>query len=121
MAYYDMIDLYKSPHHFGKPDKFDLFSEESSESCSDTFSVYIKTSEGRIEDVSFQGSGCVISTVSFSKLCDFLIGKELSAVKSLGLEDIKKMIGIDKISANRINCALIGLETVKKAVYKAKN
>ncbi len=118
MAYYEMIDLYKSPHHFGRLDDYDLFSEESSESCSDSFSVYIKTLDGKVRGISFQGSGCVISTVSLSKLCDFIIGKEISIIKDLGLDDIKRLIGIDKISTNRINCALIGLETVKKAVSK---
>ncbi len=121
MAYYDMIDLYKSPHHFGKLKNFDLQSDESSESCGDAFSIYIKTSNGKIDDISFQGNGCVISTVSLSKLCDFLVGKAISVVDGLGLEDIKRLIGISKISANRINCAMIGLETVKKAVGKNKN
>lgn len=120
MAYYDMVDLYKNPHHYGKLKEFDLHSEDSSSSCSDSFAVYIKTDAGHIADLSFDGSGCIISTVSMSKVCDFLVGKELSKVKYMGLEDVKKLIGIDKISMNRINCAMIGLETIKKAVSDAK-
>lgn len=120
MAYYDMVDVYKNPHHYGKLKEFDLHSEGSSSSCSDSFVVYVKTDTGKISDISFEGSGCVVSTVSMSKVCDFLVGKDISVIKDMGLEDIKKLIGVDNISMNRVNCAMIGLKTIKKAVSGAE-
>jgi nitrogen fixation NifU-like protein len=118
--YYDFIDLYKDPEHKGKPEAFDLSEEGYSTSCGDSFNVYIKLDGDRIRDVSFEGNGCIISTVSISKLCGYAVGKNIEDVKKLGLDDIKKLIGIEHISTSRIGCAMVGLETIKKALAKYK-
>ena len=114
--YYEFIDLYKNPEHFGKPARFDLSEEGYSQSCGDKFAVYIEMDGGNIRDAFFEGSGCIISTVSLSKLCGAMIGKPVAEVEKMQLADVKKLIGVDQISLSRIPCAMIGLETVKKAL-----
>lgn len=42
--------------------------------CGDKITLYIKLKEGVIEDVSFQGSGCAISTASASLLTEMVRG-----------------------------------------------
>lgn len=116
--YYELVDLYKNPEHKGKLDDFDFKAEEYSSSCGDKFSVYIKMDGERIKEASFEGNGCIISTVSISKVCGAITGKTTGGVESMGLEDVKKLLGIDKISLSRIPCATIGLETIKKALNK---
>ena len=117
--FYELVEAYRNPEHFGKPEKYDYFSDEYSPSCGDKFTVYMDVRDGIIQNTSFYGKGCVISTVSLSKLCGFLIGKRLEDVKNLTLEDIKNLIGIDEISISRIKCATIGLDAVKKLYSQA--
>jgi NifU-like protein involved in Fe-S cluster formation len=114
--YYEFIDLYKNPEHFGKLKDFDASEENYSSSCGDKFVVYIKMDSGSIRDISFEGNGCIISTVSLSKLCGAIIGKRTAEVDNMQISDVKKLIGVDQISLSRIPCAMIGLETVKKAL-----
>ncbi|EFD92861.1 MAG: nitrogen-fixing NifU domain protein [Candidatus Parvarchaeum acidophilus ARMAN-5] len=111
--FYELVELYRNPEHFGKLDKYNYSKESFSPSCGDKFSLYLETKDGKIENASFYGRGCVISTVSLSKLCEFLIGKKIEDVKELNLDSIKKLIGIDEISISRIKCATIGLDALK--------
>ena len=51
--------------------------------CGDELTLFLKVQAGRITDVSFQGSGCAISTASASMMTDALIGKTEQEAKSL--------------------------------------
>lgn len=42
--------------------------------CGDRITLYVKVKEGVIEDVSFQGSGCAISTASASLMTEIVRG-----------------------------------------------
>jgi NifU-like protein involved in Fe-S cluster formation len=112
--FYELVELYRNPEHFGKPTKYNCSSEGYSPSCGDKFSVYLEVENNIIKDASFDGRGCVISTVSLSKLCSYLIGKKLNFVDSLNLESIKQLVGIDELSISRVKCATVGLDAIKK-------
>jgi nitrogen fixation protein NifU and related proteins len=45
--------------------------------CGDRLTVYLRVEQGRIVDVSFQGSGCAISKASASLMTDSVKGKTL--------------------------------------------
>jgi NifU-like protein involved in Fe-S cluster formation len=115
--FYELVEIYRNPEHYGKLDKFNYSETGYSPSCGDKFSVYLDIENGVVKDASFDGKGCVISTVSLSKLCSFLIGRSLKEIERMGLKDIEKMVGIGDISISRVKCATVGLDAVKK-VYK---
>ncbi|MEM0142805.1 MAG: iron-sulfur cluster assembly scaffold protein [Candidatus Parvarchaeum sp.] len=112
--FYELVEIYRNPEHFGKLENYNYSIEEFSPSCGDKFAIYFEVEGGIIKDVSFYGKGCVISTVSLSKLFDFIIGKRIDEVKDLNLENIKKLIGVEEISISRVKCATIGLDALKK-------
>lgn len=112
--FYNLVETYRNPDHFGRPEKFSYSADSYSPSCGDKFSLYIDVNNGIITDASFYGSGCVISTVSMSKLCGFLIGKKPEEIKDLNFESIKKLIGLSEISVSRIKCATIGLDAIRE-------
>ncbi|MEM3190506.1 MAG: iron-sulfur cluster assembly scaffold protein, partial [Candidatus Parvarchaeota archaeon] len=92
--------------------------EGFSPSCGDDFTVYLKVKENKIEDATFFGYGCVISTISLSKLCDFIIGKDLSVLNDIDLKKIESMIGVDRINPSRVKCATLGIDSFRKAIMK---
>jgi len=51
--------------------------------CGDRVTVYLKLADGRVTDVSFQGSGCAISTASASLMTEALKGKTQDEVEKL--------------------------------------
>jgi nitrogen fixation NifU-like protein len=116
--FYELIDVYRNPPNKGKLEDFDVSEEGYSSTCSDRFTVYIKFDGNKIKKSSFDGVGCVISTISASRLCDALVGKTAEEAQSMTIEDIKKLIGVDQISISRTKCATIALETVKNALSK---
>ena len=59
--------------------------------CGDRLTVYLHVTDGVIEDVSFQGSGCAISKASASLMTEAVKGKSLDEVKGL-FERFQKMV-----------------------------
>lgn len=59
--------------------------------CGDRVTVYLRVEDGRIEDVSFQGSGCAISKASASLMTDSVRGRTLEEAEDL-FERFQRMI-----------------------------
>jgi len=51
--------------------------------CGDRFTIYLKLKDDRIADISFQGTGCAISTASASILTEILKGKTRAQAEAL--------------------------------------
>ncbi len=59
--------------------------------CGDRLTVYLRFQDGRIQDASFQGSGCAISKASASLMTDSVKGKTLEEAEAL-FERFHRMI-----------------------------
>lgn len=51
--------------------------------CGDKVTVYVKVEEGVVRDVSFEGTGCAISTASASMMTEALKGKPVAEVDAI--------------------------------------
>jgi nitrogen fixation NifU-like protein len=110
-----ILEHYKRPHNFGRPDDFDLDYEDNNPFCGDEQHVFIRLDEdGTVAEVSFEGKGCAISTAATSLLTDELQGKTREELLALPKEFVLDLLGID-ISATRMKCAMLGLKVTKSA------
>ncbi len=111
----NILDHYKRPRHFGRPDAFDLEFEDVNPLCGDEQHVYISLdAAGRVDEVAFEGRGCAISTAATSMLTEELGGKTREDLLRLDKDFVLDLLGIE-ISATRMKCALLGLKVVKSA------
>ncbi len=111
-----ILDHYKDPHNKGKIENPEGHFKDSNPLCGDEIEVFLRISDGKIEDVKFQGQGCAISTASASLLTDHVKGKTVQEIKAMTREDLLELVGVP-LSAARVKCALLSFKAVKAAVY----
>ena len=91
--------------------------KEENVSCGDVVTVYLKINGEKIEEVSFEGNGCVLSIASASMLTEYLKGKTLVQLEKMGYQELLKMINIDP-GPVRMHCATLPLKALKKAAFE---
>lgn len=87
----DLQDLYQELilDHSRKPRNLRRLAEPNRSAegynplCGDKVKVYVKLDGDRVEDVSFEGSGCAISTASASIMTESLKGKTRAEAEEL--------------------------------------
>lgn len=78
-----IVDHNKNPRNFGKLESANKTLEGFNPLCGDKLTLYLKTNEDRIEDISFDGSGCAISVASASLMTELMKGKTVTEAESL--------------------------------------
>jgi len=78
-----ILDHSKKPRNYRVIEDADCHAEGYNPLCGDRINLYVKLESDRISDVSFQGSGCAISTSSASLLTETLKGKTLAEADAL--------------------------------------
>ena len=82
----------KSPRNFGKCEKYTHKAKGHNPLCGDQVQVYLKMNElKKVEDLSFEGSGCAISIASTSIMTELVKGKSLEIAKKI-IEEFLQMI-----------------------------
>jgi nitrogen fixation protein NifU and related proteins len=104
--------------------------------CGDQLTVYLHVADDVIEDVSFEGAGCAISTASASLMTEALKGKRLEQAGKLfetfhhmlthggtdsnaetgaALDKLEVMAGVHEFPA-RVKCATLAWHTLQAAL-----
>ena len=101
--------------------------------CGDRITVYLEVQDNVITGISFEGSGCAISTASASLMTEGVKGKTLDEARELfegfhglvtkgadasGLGKLAVFSGVGRFPA-RVKCATLAWHTVKAAMDNA--
>lgn len=129
--------------HCKRPHNFRVIAEAERANgynplCGDKVTLYLKMDGDRISEVSFQGSGCAISTASASILTDSVKGKSRAEAEKLfeslhnlvtgkaapnGNPDLGKLAvfsGVSEFPA-RVKCATLAWHTLKSALAGSRD
>jgi nitrogen fixation NifU-like protein len=125
-----ILDHSRSPRNFQKLPNANRSAEGRNPLCGDQVSLYVLLNGERIEDLSFQGSGCAISKAAASLLTESLKGKTKDEAKLL-FQKVHQMVttgevdeqvgklavfaGVHKFPA-RVKCAILPWHAVVAAL-----
>lgn len=133
-----LLDHSKRPRNFRELKEADRRAEGYNPLCGDKVKIYLKLEGDRISDISFQGSGCAISTASASILTETLKGKtraeaeglfeafhrmvtgqaqESDAVRPMG--KLAVFAGVTEFPL-RVKCATLAWHTLRSALENGK-
>jgi len=133
--YQEMIlDHYRSPRNRRKMENADRTIEGFNPLCGDRVTVYLSLEDGKVKDVSFEGSGCAISTASASLMTQAVKGKTIEEAEGLferfhyllthdgedsgkgpELGKLAVFTGVCRFPA-RVKCATLAWHTVKQGL-----
>lgn len=108
------MDLYRKPVNVGSIEEA-ASAEGDNPSCGDSTEIYVDVEDGELRDIKHQTDACAIATASICLVSDQLVGMSIEEVKQLDKDWMLDQLGTD-ISPMRMKCALLGLETVQKAL-----
>ena len=87
-----ILDHGKNPRNLRKTENFNKDAKGHNPLCGDKVHIFLKLNENKkIEDISFEGSGCAISMASASLMTDLVKEKEEKEVENL-IKDFLEMI-----------------------------
>jgi len=138
----DLRELYQEVifDHNRRPRNFHCIEEATHQAdghnplCGDQLTVYARVADGVVEDVSFLGHGCAISTASASLMTEAVKGQPVEEVERL-FQDMHAMLteshpdrdlgklevlsGVREFPA-RVKCATLAWHTLHNAITQAR-
>lgn len=129
-----IFDHNRSPRNFHVMEDPDRMADGHNPLCGDLLTVFVKIKDDHVEDISFVGQGCAISTASASLMTEAVKGKSFTDIESL-FNDIHLMLteshpedrdfgklevlsGVREFPA-RVKCASLAWHTLHNAITKA--
>src|SRR5881296_485169 len=86
-----ILDHNKKPRNFHKLETANRTAEGYNPLCGDQLNVYLKLEDDRVEDISFEGSGCAIWKASSSMMTQAVKGKSKQEAESL-FDEFHRMV-----------------------------
>lgn len=128
-----IVDHSKRPRNCRRLEGADRHVEGYNPLCGDKITLYLKLEDGVVRDISFEGSGCAISTASASLLTESLKGKSLADAEALfesfhrlvtGLQPSHEEPKLGKLAVfsgvcdypTRVKCATLAWHTLRAAI-----
>ena len=108
----EILEHWRNPQNFGEMKKPDVVIEQVNPLCGDEVKFFFKIKKGRIEKVSFTGSGCAISMASASMLSEAVKNRRVSDLELVTGQDVLGLVG-GTVTPARLKCAFLPLEAVR--------
>ena len=132
----------KSPRNFGKCEKYTHEAKGHNPLCGDQVHVYLKlNNDQKVENLTFEGTGCAISIASTSIMTELLKGKNLDTIKKIVVDFLNMIKNTQEIKSPdlddeqktkimslsgvkqypmRIKCATLAWHTLTSAIEEKK-
>tara|TARA_B100000427_G_scaffold38269_1_gene27690 strand:- start:929 stop:1402 length:474 start_codon:yes stop_codon:yes gene_type:complete len=120
-----ILDHGKNPRNLKKIENFNNDATGHNPLCGDKVHIYLNiNNNNKVEDISFEGSGCAISMASASIMTDLVKGKDETEVKEIISDFLDMIKEKPELSSKNINeedkTKLMCLSGVKKYPMRVK-
>ena len=105
-----IIDLYQNPLNYGKLEDFNFSKKGENPLCGDSVTIYMKIIKNKIENISFEAQGCIISNVSASILMKEVKGMSIESFNENFQFDIIKEKLLIQLTPSREKCARLSFD-----------
>ena len=78
-----ILDHNRRPRNRGRVADANLHAEGYNPLCGDMVALTLKTEDGKVQDIAFDGQGCAISTASASMMTEAVKGKSVSEAEEM--------------------------------------
>ena len=115
----------KSPRNFGKCEQHTHQAKGHNPLCGDQVQVYFKLdNEKKLENLTFEGSGCAISIASSSIMTELVKGKSLEIAKKIVVDFLNMIKNTSEINSKELNedqkTKIMSLSGVKEYPMRVK-
>ena len=131
-----ILDHNRKPRNFRAMDSPNRQAEGHNPVCGDQLVVFVELADGRVRDITFQGTGCAISVASASLMTDHTRGKTVDEIEAefdrfhamvtsppnspVDTSDLGKLAvfsGVREFPV-RIKCASLAWHTLRAAIHQ---
>lgn len=132
-----ILDHYKRPRNFGALAAANCEAEGYNPLCGDRVKISVRVEDDRVVDLSFEGTGCAISTASASLLTEALKGRTVAEAAELfqrfrhlltadrelpagESEELGKLVALAGVRdyPMRVKCATLAWHTLRAALER---
>ncbi len=115
----------KSPRNFGKCEKYTHQARGHNPLCGDQVQIYLKlNNQKKVEDLTFEGSGCAISIASTSIMTELVKGKNLEIAKKIVFDFLNMIKNTQEIKSENLDSdqktKIMSLSGVKQYPMRVK-
>jgi nitrogen fixation protein NifU and related proteins len=97
-----ILEHSKNPRNYRTLEAANRTAEGFNPLCGDHFTIYVDVEDGRIRDISFQGSGCAISKASASIMTQAVKGKRIEEAEELFEKFHHVVTGKNSVESNEL-------------------
>jgi nitrogen fixation NifU-like protein len=115
----------KSPRNFGKSEKYTHEAKGYNPLCGDKVQIFLNLNKDKkVEDLTFEGSGCAISMASTSIMTELVKGKSLEIAKKIVLDFLDMIKNTQQIKSEELDedqkIKIMSLSGVKQYPMRVK-
>ena len=115
----------KSPRNFGKCEKYTHEAKGYNPLCGDKVQIFLNLNkEKKVENLTFEGSGCAISMASTSIMTELVKGKSLEIAKKIVLDFLDMIKNTQQIKSEELDedqkIKIMSLSGVKQYPMRVK-
>ena len=115
-----ILDNYRNPRNKGKIENPTVMvKSNSSESCGDSIELYVNIKDDKITEIKHITKGCALNQASISILSEYVKNKNIKEILKISPNKFYEILNITP-SISRVNCVLLSLNTLKRAINEYK-
>lgn len=109
-----VMDHFMNPRNMGELADANGVGEVGNAKCGDIMRMYLKITDGKIEDVKFKTYGCASAIATSSIATEMIMGKTIA--EALELSNKAVVEALEGLPAHKIHCSVLAEQAVKAAI-----